>query len=106
MPKSKLATLLPTAVTTPQRLEALAKHDAGAAVADLCRELQISGATFYKWKKDQASAEDDQQRRLQELESENKRLKRMYSELSMDHDILKQGYGMLKKWQAQDAKRA
>ena len=97
MPKSKF--------TKQQRLEALAKHDAGRAVSDICRELQISAATFYKWKKDQASAEDDQQRRLQELESENKRLKRMYSELSMDHDILKQGYGMLKKWQTQDAKK-
>lgn len=98
MPKSKF--------TKQQRLEALAKHDAGRTVADLCRELQISAATFYKWKKDQANSEDDQQRRLQELESENKRLKRMYSELSMDHDILKQGYGMLKKWSAQDVKKS
>ena len=97
MPKSKF--------TKQQRLEALAKHDAGRSVADICRELQISAATFYKWKKDKVSAEDDQQRRLQELESENQRLKRMYSELSMDHDILKQGYGMLKKWQAQDARK-
>ena len=88
MPKSKF--------TKQQRLEALAKHDAGRAVADICRALQISAATFYKWKKDQANSEDDQQRRLQELASENKRLKRMYSELSMDHDILKQGHGMLK----------
>jgi len=97
MPKSKF--------TKQQRLEALAKHDSGRSVADICRELQISAATFYKWKKDKVSAEDDQQRRLQELESENQRLKRMYSELSMDHDILKQGYGMLKKWQAQDARK-
>ena len=87
-----------------QRLEALAKHDAGTAVADLCRELQISPATFYKWKKDHVTEADDTQRRLQELESENKRLKKIYAELSIDHDILKQGYGMLKKWQAQDAK--
>ena len=88
--------------TKQQRLEALAKHDGGTSVADLSRELQISPATFYKWKKDHATEQDDTQRRLQELESENKRLKKIYAELSIDHDILKQGYGMLKKWQAQE----
>ena len=104
MRKSKLASLLPPAVTNQQRLEALAKHDGGTSVADLSRELQISPATFYKWKKDHVTEADDTQRWLQELESENKRLKKIYAELSIDHDILKQGYGMLKKWQAQDAK--
>jgi putative transposase len=49
--------------------------------------------------------EDEQLRRLKELEEENKRLKKMYADLSIDHDILKQGYGMLKKWQAQDEKK-
>ncbi len=92
--------------TKQQRLEALAKHDGGTSVADLSRELQISPATFYKWKKDHATQQDDTQRRLQELESENKRLKKIYAELSIDHDILKQGYGMLKKWQAQDDRKA
>ncbi len=81
--------------TDKQRLEVLAEHDAGMSVADLCRKHQISPATFYKWKKDKATDEDEQLRRLKELEAD----------LSIDHDILKQGYGMLKKWQAQDARK-
>ncbi|MEM6771695.1 MAG: transposase [Bacteroidota bacterium] len=91
--------------TDKQRLEVLAEHDAGASVADLCRKHQISAATFYKWKKDKTTDEDEQARRLKEMEAELSRLKKMYADLSIDHDILKQGYGMLKKWQAQDAKK-
>jgi putative transposase len=91
--------------TSKQRLEILAEHDAGASISDLCRKYQISAATLYNWKKDKATSEDEQLRRLKELEEENKRLKKMYANLSIDHDILKQGYGMLKKWQAQDEKK-
>lgn len=91
--------------TTKQRLEILAEHDAGVSVADLCRKHQISAATLYNWKKAKTVEEDEQLRRLKELEEENKRLKKMYADLSIDHDILKQGYGMLKKWQAQDEKK-
>lgn len=91
--------------TKSQRLEILAKHDAGASVADLCREYQISAATFYNWKQDHIDNQDEAKRRLKELEAENARLKKMYAELSLDHGILKEGYEMLKKWQAQDAKK-
>ena len=61
--------------------------------------------TLTDWKKAKTVEEDEQLRRLKELEEENKRLKKMYADLSIDHDILKQGYGMLKKWQAQDARK-
>jgi len=88
-----------------KRLEILAQHDAGAKVADLCREHQISPATLYNWKKEHKDDQDEDKRRLKQLEKENAQLKKMYAELSIDHDILKTGYGMLKKWQAQDAKK-
>lgn len=91
--------------TQKQRLEVLAEHDAGAAVKDLARKYQVSEATIYLWRREKNIQEDDTLRRLKELEDENKRLKKMYSELSLDHDILKQGYGMLKKFQAQDNKK-
>ncbi len=83
----------------------LAKHDAGHSVEDICREHQISPATFYKWKKEVAIDHDEDKRRLKQLEQENARLKKMYAELSMNHEILQDGYEMLKKWQAQDARK-
>ena len=90
--------------STKQRSAILTEHDAGASITDLCRKYQISAATLYNWKKEKATQEDEQHRRLKKLEGENKRLKKMYADLGIDHDILKQGYGMLKKWQAQDEK--
>ena len=83
----------------------LAQHDAGSSVADLCREHQISAATFYNWKKSHEDDSQEEERRLAELERDNARLKKMYAELSMDHEILQEGYSMLKKWQAQDVKK-
>ena len=88
-----------------QRMAILAEQDAGQTVEAICRKYQISPATFYKWKKDLAIEQDDEKRRLRDLEAENARLKKMYAELSLDHSILQQGYEMLKKWQAQDAKK-
>ncbi len=91
--------------TKSQKLEVLAKWDAGAKIDDLCREYQISTATLYNWKKEKATDEDDTQREFKKLQQENARLKKMYANLSMDHEILQEGYEMLKKWQAQDAKK-
>ncbi len=88
-----------------QRMAILAKADAGQNVEAICREHQISPATFYKWKKDLAIEQNEDKRRLKRLEEENKRLKKMYAELSLNHEILSEGYEMLKKYQAQDAKK-
>ena len=88
-----------------QRLAILAEQDAGQCVETICRKHQISPATFYNWKKELAMEQEEDKRRLKELEEENVRLKKMYAELSLDHGILKDGYEMLKKWQAQDAKK-
>lgn len=87
-----------------QRLAILAKQDNGQSVESICREYQISPATFYKWKKGLAIDQDDDKRRLRELERENARLKKMYAEVKIDHDILKEGYDMLKKIQARRKK--
>jgi putative transposase len=91
--------------TESQRMAILAKQDAGQSVEEICREHQISPATFYKWKKEVAIEQDEDKRRLKQLEEENARLKKMYADLSLDHSILQQGYEMLKKYQAQDAKK-
>lgn len=88
-----------------QRLAILAEQDGGQSVEAICRKHQISPATFYNWKKELAIEQDEDKRRLKQLEEENARLKKMYAELSIDHNILKQGYEMIKKYQAQDAKK-
>ena len=91
--------------TPSQRSAIVEEHGKGKTVDQVCREHQISAATFYKWQDDQKAALDDSRRRLDQLEKENKRLKKMYSELSLDHQILKEGYEVLKKIRAQDNKK-
>ncbi|WP_410528164.1 transposase [Sphingobacterium sp. IITKGP-BTPF85] len=56
----------------------------------MCRELEISKATFYNWKSRYGGMEASDVKRLKELEEENARLKKMFAELSMNHDILKE----------------
>ena len=89
--------------TVSERLAIVGKQTSGKSVEDICREHQISPATFYKWKEQQQTEVDENKRRLDVLEKENKRLKKMYSELSIDHEILKEGYEVLKKIRAQNS---
>lgn len=89
--------------TVSERLAIVGKQTSGKSVEDICREHQISPATFYKWKEEQQTEVDENKRRLDQLEKENKRLKKMYSELSIDHEILKEGYEVLKKIRAQNS---
>ena len=88
-----------------ERLAILAKVDSGTGIDVVCREYQISAATLYKWRKEQADLQDETKRQLKQLESENARLKKMYADLSMNHEILQEGYAFLKKLQAQDNKK-
>ena len=61
----------------------------GKTVAEVCREHGIAQSTYYKWKSKYGDLDESQLRRLKELEEENRRLKRMYADLSLDHMILK-----------------
>lgn len=64
--------------------------EAGRTVRDVCREHQVSEATYYKWKTKYGGMEAADIKRLRELEEENRRLKHMYAELSLEHRILKE----------------
>ena len=64
--------------------------EAGQTVRDVCREHEISDATYYKWKTKYGGMEAADIRRLRELEEENRRLKHMYAELSLEHRIFKE----------------
>lgn len=61
----------------------------GKTVDVICRELGISDATYYKWRKDYGGMGMDQAKRLKELELENKRLKMAVANLTLDNQILK-----------------
>ena len=64
--------------------------EAGRTLKDVCREYELSEATYYKWKAKYGGMEAADIKRLRELEEENRRLKHMYADLSLDHQILKE----------------
>ncbi len=68
----------------------LKEAEAGVAVADVCRRQGISPATFYQWRSKYGGMSVSDMQRLRELEAENSRLKRMYADLSLDHELLKE----------------
>ena len=72
-----------------QVLAVLKSVENGRTVADVCREAGISTATYFKWKQKFGGMEASDIRRMRELEEENRQLKRMYADLSLDHRILK-----------------
>ena len=76
--------------TESQIVTALKSQEQGKTVDDICRDLQINRNTFYNWKKRYGGMEVSELHKVRELEEENSRLKRMYANLSMDHEILKE----------------
>ena len=72
-----------------QILKILKEAEAGVPVTDLCRSYGFSKSSFYKWKAKYGGMEASDLRRLRELEDENRRLKQMYAELSLEHQVLK-----------------
>lgn len=61
----------------------------GQKVAEICRKHGISEPTFYNWRSKYAGMKVDELKRLKELEYENSRLKRMYANLSLENDAIK-----------------
>lgn len=78
-----------TRFTETQIVSTLKKQEAGVPTKDICRELGISEATFYNWKSKYGGMEASDVKRLKDLEEENARLKKMYADLAMDNQILK-----------------
>lgn len=75
--------------TEHQIVGALKRAEEGLPVKDLCRELGVSSATFYQWRSKYGGLEASELKRIKDLEQENRRLKQMYAELSLDHRVLK-----------------
>lgn len=72
-----------------QIISILKKHESGVKISDICREHNISDATFYNWKAKYGGMSASELKRIKELEAENARLKKMYAELSLVHHALK-----------------
>ncbi len=73
-----------------QIIAALQRQERGEKVRDICRELGISEPTFYNWKSKYGGMSVSELKRIKELEAENTRLKRMYADLSLVHEALKE----------------
>ena len=82
--------------TDSQIMDALKQAESGKPVPDLCRELGISSATFYKWRSKYGGMDASLMARLKELEAENARLKKMYAEERMKAEVVKEA--LEKKW--------
>ena len=67
----------------------LQQYESGIKVTDICREKGITTATFYSWKRKYEGMDAHQLKELKSLQEENRRLKQMYADLSLDHRILK-----------------
>lgn len=78
-----------TRFTESQIIKAIKEHENGRNAQELCRELGITTAAFYKWRQRYAGLEVKELKRMKELEEENSRLKKMFAELSLVHHALK-----------------
>jgi putative transposase len=75
--------------TEEQIIGILKQAETGIPVADLLREHNISQGTFYRWKAKYGGMEVNEAKRLKAVEEENRRLKRLVADLSLDNQILK-----------------
>ena len=75
--------------TEYQIVKILKEAEGGVPVTDLCRQYSFSKSTFYKWKAKYGGMDASALKRLKELEEENRRLKQMYADLSLEHRVLK-----------------
>lgn len=72
-----------------QIIRVLKEAEAGAKVADVCRKYNISDGTYYNWKAKYGGMTISDAKRLKALEDENRRLKRIVADLTLDNTSLK-----------------
>ena len=71
----------------------LKQADGGVPVAELCREHGMSSASFYKWRSKYGGMDASMISQMKSLDDENRRLKKMFAELSMQNELLKEALG-------------
>ena len=74
--------------TDAQKAFILKQGEEGLPVAEICRKAGISQATYFNWKKKYAGLLPSEMKRLKQLEDENRRLKKLVADLSLDREML------------------
>lgn len=82
--------------TEEQIIQILAEGDAGATAAELSRRYGVSKNTYFRWKAKYGGMGVSEAKKLKSLEDENRRLKRLVADLSLDNSMLKDVLG--RKW--------
>jgi putative transposase len=72
-----------------QIVKILNEYEAGKSTRDICREHGIAPPTFYNWKRKYEGMDAKQLKEFKALQEENRKLKQMFADLSLDHRILK-----------------
>lgn len=78
-----------TKFTETQIVKAIQDHEAGRKAEDICRDLGITTAAFYKWRQRYGGMQVSDVKKMKDLEEENTSLKKMYANLSLVHEALK-----------------
>jgi putative transposase len=82
-----------TRYSEPQILAILRQAEGGVPVSELCREHGMSNASFYKWRSKYGGMDAAMISQMKALEDENRRLKKMYAEMSLQAEVLKEALG-------------
>jgi len=82
--------------TEEQIITILKEHEAGMRVTDLVRKYSVSEQSIYRWKSKFGGMEVSDARKLRDLEDENRRLKKLVADLSLDKQMLEEV--LSKKW--------
>lgn len=82
--------------TDTQIINILKAAESGTPVPELCRAHGMSSASFYKWRSKYGGMDATMISRMKDLEAENSRLKRMYADLQLQNDVIREA--MEKKW--------
>lgn len=75
--------------TEEQIINALKEAESGLSAADVCRKHGISDATFYNWRSKYGGMEVSDAKKLRQIEEENRRLKHLVADLTLDNQMLK-----------------
>ena len=82
--------------TEEQIAMVIRQHEAGTTVGEICRKLEISDTTFFRWQKQFGGMGVTELRELRQLRDENKKLKGLVADLSLDKRILQEA--LRRKW--------